>query len=186
MESTIVEGGKSASSLFSQKQFGVLYPPEAVEKPIKQYLYFAFRRSLRDAEAYENAALGINENDERCKFFKEMADRKREEAEKLYLYYKSDGYRIIKDMKKRSIISHPHYEDLTHASQIASIEDTFSFAFKKEQCNLELYSKLAGLDDNSFTKILFDYLAHLQMGHISFIEKRFSLVNLRAQGAPYA
>jgi hypothetical protein len=39
---------------------------------------------------------------------------------------------------------------------------------------------VSGLDSNPFTKILFDYLAHLQTDHIVFIEKMFSLVDLRA------
>jgi len=179
MESTIVEIKKNMSSMIS-KEPGVQYAAKTVEKPIKQYLYFTFRRSLRDAESYETVASSIPE-DERHVFFKEMAQRKREEAEKLYTYYKMDGDGIIKDMQKRSIISRPHYETMIHATQLASIEDTFSFAYKREHNNLELYSRLASLDNNSYVKLLFDYLAHLQADHIAFIEKRFSLVDLRRQ-----
>jgi hypothetical protein len=179
METMVAHQENSVSSSNSRKRFGVLSSVETVEKPIKQYLYFAFRRSLRDAEAYENAVSGIQAGDERCVFFREMAGRKRDEAEKLYSYYKSDGYRIVKDLKGRSIISHPNYEAPACASDIASIEDTYSFAYKKEQNNLDLYSKLAGLDSNPYTKILFDYLANLQSAHIAFIEKKFSLVDLR-------
>ena len=186
MESLVMEHKKSTISPFKEKQLRLIIPAETVEKPIKQYLYFAFRRSLRDAESYENAASGVPGNDERCAFFTKMAERKHEEAEKLYSYYKTDGCQTLKDMKKRSIISHPHYETLMHATQIASIEDTYSFAYKKEQNSLELYLKLAGLDDNPYTKILFDYLANLQTGHIAFIEKKFSLVDLRPQGAQSA
>jgi rubrerythrin len=178
MESTIVEFKKSASFSFSRDCFKAPIPAETVEKPMKQYLYFAFRRSIRDAESYDSAASGIP-GDERHDFFKEMANRKREEADKLYSYYTADGCHTLKDMMKRCIISHPHYETLMQTTQIASIEDTYSFAFKREQNNLELYLKLAGLDDNPFTKILFDYLANLQTGHIAFIEKKFSLVDLR-------
>jgi hypothetical protein len=183
METMFIDKEKSTISLTSRKRFGVLHATQTVEKPIKQYLYFAFRRSLRDAESYENAAIGIPVSDERCLFFRQMADRKREEADKLYSYYKTEGYRIIRDLKKRSIISHPHYESPVRPSEIASIEDTYSFAYKKERNNLDLYSKLAGLDSNPYTKILFDYLSNLQTGHIAFIEKKFSLVDLRGQGA---
>jgi hypothetical protein len=185
MESMTMEHDKGILSPVSRKRFSMVYPAETVEKPIKQYLYFAFRRSLRDAELYENAASDIHANDERCAFFTEMANRKHEEAEKLHSYYKADGYLTFREMKKRNIISHPHYETLMQAEQISSIEDTYSFAYKKEQNSLELYQKLAGLDSNPYTKILFDYLANLQTGHIAFIEKKFSLVDLRAQSAQW-
>jgi hypothetical protein len=181
MESMIMGQEKQALSLNSQKGFGKKYIPETVEKPIRQYLYFAFRRSLRDAESYDHASFGIPGNDERAVFLREMAERKRREAEKFYSYYKTDGYQVIKDLKKRSIISHPHYEVQVLASQMESIEDTYSFAYRKEHNNFELYSKLSGRDSNPYTKIVFDYLAHLQTGHIAFIEKKFSLVDLRRE-----
>jgi rubrerythrin len=176
MESTLVESGKGASSAESKKQFKVLSTMESLEKPMKQYLYFAFRRSLRDAESYDAAASNIPE-DERHFFFKEMAQRKREEAEKLYSYYRVGGYQVIKDFKKRSIISNPHYQQPAELSRIASIEDTYSFAFKREYNNLDLYSKLSALDSNPNTRILFDYLSQLQLNHIVFIEKKLSQIN---------
>lgn len=184
MESVILEQEKSKTAGASGKRFGISGPAESVEKPIRQYLYFAFRRSLRDAETYETSVSAIFGDDERSVFFREMADRKQEEAEKLYSYYKTDGYRIIRDMKKRSIISHPHYRIPMHDPCIESIEDIYSFAYKNELKTFELYSKLAKLDSNPYTKILFDYLAHLQTEHIAFIEKKFSLVDLRTKDEP--
>lgn len=146
---------------------------EKVEKPIRQYLYFAFRRSTRDAESYENAASGLPEDD-RHAFLLAMAGRKRVEAERLYAYYKADGARVLHDIRKRSIISSPHYQPEFSSSQIASMEDTYSFAFKIESKNFDLYSGLAGLDNNPHTQALFNLLAHLQLGHMIFIDGRLS------------
>jgi rubrerythrin len=177
MEAVLVEHKKSSFSAFPRKKFSVMHSSEILEKPIKQYLYFAFRRSIRDAETYENAASGIPD-DERHSFLIKMAQRKREEADRLYSYYTTNGYRTINDMKKRSIIAHPHYLASRDLVQISSIEDTYSFAFKREHDTLNLYSKLARLDSNPYTKILFDYLAQLQMGNIVFIEKQLTLGSL--------
>jgi rubrerythrin len=169
MKSATIELEKNAPFTVSDNEFRPRQSRENIEKPIKQYLYFAFRRSTRDAEVYEEAAGHMSE-DERHVFLLEMARRKREEADKLYSNYKANGSRILQDIKKRSIISNPHYQPDLDPASIASIEDTYSFAFKKEQHNFELYSKLAGLDSNPYTKILFEYLSNLEKRHITFIE----------------
>jgi hypothetical protein len=181
MESKVARKENNVYSLFSKKPVYFMIETDPVEKPIKQYLYFAYRRSLRDAESYASVAESIPKYDERSTFFKEMEDRKYEEAEKLHSYYRTEGYKIIKDMKRRSIISHPHYESQIQSSDLETIEDSYAFAYKKETHNLELYSNLAKMDSNTYTKLLFDYLAHLENDLIAYIDKKFSLANLRSQ-----
>jgi rubrerythrin len=172
MKFATVETKKAAPLPVSRDEFHIEPSRENIEKPIKQYLNFAFRRSTRDAESYEEAAaLVYDEN--RLAFLLEMAWRKRDEAERLYYYYKINGTRALQDIRKRTIISHPHYQPELDPATIASTEDTYSFAFEKEQHNFELYSKLAGLDSNPYTKILFEYLSNLEKEHIAFIEGRF-------------
>lgn len=178
-----MENKNNVYSLYSKKPIHLTTESNAVEKPMKHYLYFAYRRSLRDAESYEAVAISVPHDNERCMFFKEMGNRKYEEAEKLHSYYVADGYRMLENLRKRSIISHPHYEASTSLSEIETIEDSYAFAYKKEIHNLELYSKLSEMDSNIYTKILFEYLAHLENDHIAFIEKKFSLANLRSQKA---
>ena len=174
MVTTLSNTTKKSSAAISPEQMQTASPFHMPEKPIKQYLYFAFRRSLRDSESYEKAAANMPDDDRRA-FLAEMTHRKREEAEKLQLYYRADGKWAIQSMKKRSIISHPHYAADPDFSAISSIEDTYSFAFAREHNNLNLYSKLADLDNNPFSKILFHYLSRLQIDHISFIEKKMCL-----------
>ncbi|HUI93488.1 MAG TPA: hypothetical protein VLX68_14680 [Chitinivibrionales bacterium] len=173
MESTVLEQEKTETVLRFPKKSSAALLSQTVQQPIKQYLYFAFRRSLRDKETYEDAASHIPDDDRRI-FLLEMALRKKEEAELLYSFYKADGYRAMLKMKKRSIISIPHYQPGINMSQIASIEDTYSFAFAREHNKQVLYLNLAGLDSNRQTKNLFNYLSQLQTNHISFIEEKLA------------
>jgi rubrerythrin len=178
MEYTILEREKRAPTRGFFEGIRATPFSKILENSIKQYLYFAFRRSLRDAESYKNAASSMPDDD-RFAFLMEMAQRKQEEAEKLYGFYKSDGFHVLKNIHKRSIISIPHYQAAGDFLQITSMEETYVFALKKEQNNFNLYSKLADLDNNPNTKILFQYLSQLCLNHVGFIERKLSCLNNR-------
>jgi rubrerythrin len=77
-------------------------------------------------------------------------------------------------MKKRNMFAAPHYQQNLAPVWIDSIEDTYSFACRKESDTLGFYSNLASLDNNPYTKTLFNFLSHLQQDHISFIEKKLT------------
>lgn len=172
MEYPVVDNDTSVFSYNPLNRIGYYVASDPFEKAMSRNLYFAFRRSLRDAESYESIVSSIPIKDERRTFLCELSDRKRLESEKLYFYYRIGGNGIFKDFKKRSIISHPHYEIPVDDSLISSVEDTYSFAYKKELRNFELYNELAKHNTAPLTKILFDYLAQLQSGHLGFIEKK--------------
>jgi hypothetical protein len=59
MENLIIDHEPVSSALYSREDRSESRSSDPVEKPIKQYLYFAYRKSLRDAEYYENAASAI-------------------------------------------------------------------------------------------------------------------------------
>ena len=103
MEATLIERDRGADAGVSSPAPREAAAKETLEEPMKQYMYFAFRRSTRDAESYETAAALIPA-DERRAFLTEMALRKRQEAEKLYAYYQADAVRMLQNLRSGTLL----------------------------------------------------------------------------------
>lgn len=135
------------------------------------FLRFAIRRGLEAAESYANAArIVIWENQKT--FFSDMAALKRADIERLRRYHFDGRFSVLERDNHPSIGTVTMYMLDLEMNPIGSMEDACRFALKRELNDLQMYIRLAELEEDPLTKGLFCFLVELQKSHLHYVQNQ--------------
>jgi hypothetical protein len=119
-------------------------------------------------ESYENASRIVAEEHEKL-FLATMAARKRTEAVRLRACYGECDSCPLENGGGPRHGSVTKYMLDVNLRPISSSQEALRFASVKEHGTLELYSRLADLEENEEIRGLFVYLVGLQREHLDYI-----------------
>ena len=144
------------------------------------FLRFSIRRSIESAELYESIERMVNAAEIKS-FLKDMVDLKRYEAERLQHYHRLVG--------SKAYDSHPNVSPSTKPKikadlySLTTMEAICRLALSHESGDLQLYLRLADLEEDAATKRLFRFLVHFQKAHCRFVRNQMALAELSSAGS---
>ncbi|HEX7511194.1 MAG TPA: hypothetical protein VF335_07840, partial [Chitinivibrionales bacterium] len=137
------------------------------------FIEFAFRHTVNDLEAYENAAQNASERNQKILFI-QLSCRKKEVFSKLKMQ-RADHSILHATVKSQNKGSSLRFQKKTENDILISLEDALNFATQRESGTLEVYKKLEKIMQFSSTKTLFEYLVKSQNSIIDFLYSQRSV-----------
>ncbi|MBD3316510.1 MAG: hypothetical protein GF344_12045 [Chitinivibrionales bacterium] len=146
---------------------------QANGEALSDYIHFALHRCTEAADAYANAARVVPRG-LRSLFLSTLAIAKREQALSMRQLFRGDCYLLSSTREENarngqapSMVSYLLDVGL---KPVSSLMDVFSFAIKREQKTLDLYTKLSELEDDPDVRTLLNYLVKLQRSQVTYTE----------------
>jgi len=133
--------------------------------------FVAIRRSMHAAKEYTDLSR-IVVPEEQKSFFSEMASLKRNEYTCIQRYHSGD--RIILSESKNQL-SRALCDGCPEIRSFATLEDAFRFAMNKELKHYCKYLKLAELEEEIETKLLFLFLVRKLQCCLNYVQNRLQL-----------
>lgn len=151
--------------------------PPSKNNPLADYVHFALHRCTEAADAYANAARVVPRG-LRSLFLSTLAIAKREQALSLRQLLRGECY-LLDPVRGGSVHENPAPSVVSYLldvglKPVSSLMDIFSFAIKRERKTLDLYAKLAELEDDPDVESLLEYLVTLQRAQVNYTETLFS------------
>jgi rubrerythrin len=152
----------------------VVFP--SLEPRKREYFQFFLFRSLELKSCYENIARMIRGTTQK-KLLMNMVERKRVAERKLRAILGETN--ANSNLRERQVLSpFTQYMLSTDMRPVNSINEVFIFISKSEQKDLELYSRLADLEENPEIKNIFLEQTRVCRQHISSLEDDFAHMTL--------
>jgi hypothetical protein len=120
-------------------------------------------------------------NSSAAAFLNSIAQEKRNMASQLRSFLKQPCYLLDEPDAEPVTVSISNYLLDVDLHAASSMDEAFLYAFKREHRSTDMFSKLAGLEQNESVRRLFRYLVERQHEFIRFMEAE--LVKLRMSNA---
>ena len=137
----------------------------------KDFLRFAIQREAETAQLYEEYAEKAQSAASKA-FFLDMAKTERGHEEKLKGYLAA-GSSVVPKFNEIEGINLSDYLVQSQPAENCELKDVFAYAMKVEQKACELYTKLAEIEAEGITELLFISLAEEEKKHKEILEREY-------------